>query len=319
VSKVVRKSSVLLHAAQAYYQYGGATEAVTGVARIIAGKLSIRRRRSKWLALQRVSGFEPIAIVGNARLQMDPQDEGIAAELFVDRTHEPFATALLMKQIRAGMTVVDAGSNVGYYVVQEEPLVGPTGKIFAIEPGPRTFQMLSRNVELNALSNVKLIHGAVSDHTGTASLYVSNQSNISRLSPRSDYVERVEVPLFTIDDLVADEPRVDIVRMDIEGHEVAAQRGMLDVIRRHRPLVCVEIHFPMLTETDANEYLRTFDDAGYELKAFVFRWADNAVFGKFWASERTVYKRSHLLDLVGPVRSQTIVAFIGHKEKDLSW
>ena len=86
--------------------------------------------------------------VNGSKLQVIPNDPfGTSAELLMFRTHEPISTKLVSKLLKKGMTCLDIGSNIGYYVLLENKIIGKEGKVIAIEPSPYNFQCLKKNLE----------------------------------------------------------------------------------------------------------------------------------------------------------------------------
>ena len=140
--------------------------------------------------------------------------------------------------------VVDVGANVGFITVRAARSVARhSGQVIAIEPHPVLFQYLLRNVELNGLSNVIALNCAVGRADGVATLYDVDPS----LGPRPIDVSltpgpgrRYEVAIRPLDELLDDPQRVGLVKIDVEGHELAVLEGMGGLLARAQPLVVIE-------------------------------------------------------------------------------
>jgi FkbM family methyltransferase len=136
------------------------------------------------------------------------------------------------------MVVLDVGSNVGYYAVYEAALVGPQ---------PHVYKALLASIKANGLENVVAVRRAVSKASGSLEFAVSSFSNWSRVDVSAggaDLIGKINVEACTVDELV-DElglRRLDLVRMDVEGHEVEVIQGMRETIERFRPVICMELH-----------------------------------------------------------------------------
>ena len=89
-----------------------------------------------------------------SRLGVLDVDAGVSRELAVHRIHEPLATLLLQQYVQPGMTVVDVGSNIGYYALLESRLVEPGGSVISIEPVPQHFAKLRENICRNRSDNI---------------------------------------------------------------------------------------------------------------------------------------------------------------------
>src|SRR4030042_1016047 len=77
--------------------------------------------------------------------------------------HEETTTDLFTKVVKKGDVVVDLGANIGYFTILAAKLVGSQGKIFALEPAPKNFEYLNKNIQLNKYLNVTAEQKAVSD------------------------------------------------------------------------------------------------------------------------------------------------------------
>lgn len=148
-----------------------------------------------------------------------------------------------------GKVAFDIGANVGCYSILFGQWVGAEGKVFAFEPSPATFSGLERHIALNQLGGVvRPIHAAVSDESDTAEFLVLDNQGMSRLavgvegdtSPRA-----VRVPTVSVDEFCAREGVTpDLMKIDVEGFELAVLRGARETIRRAgaRLALFVEMH-----------------------------------------------------------------------------
>jgi FkbM family methyltransferase len=154
--------------------------------------------------------------------------------------YEQETKQLLELVVQRGMTVLDVGAHVGYYSLLFARWVGPEGKVFAFEPEADNYALLRKNIALNQCTNVFPVPKAVSDHSGTLKLFVSSQGNDRHSifeNPRSVVRESMrKVATVSLDEFLAGEgwPRVDLVKMDVEGAEPLALEGMRELIHRSR-------------------------------------------------------------------------------------
>jgi FkbM family methyltransferase len=212
----------------------------------------------------RTRGRTTVSILGN-QLALHPQDKGVSIELAVFRVHEPRTTRLLAQWLKPGMTVIDIGCNIGYYALLEAQRVGPAGKVIAIEPEPENARLFLKNLQSNGYRNVVFHQVAISDHNGTFPLLVSEKSNRHSLSPVPWSTTNLQVCVCTLDSLIAkDHPKsVDLIRMDLEGHEVVVLPGMLHTIRRYSPSLLIEIHPDLIEAQAVVQWLGALKDLGY--------------------------------------------------------
>jgi len=124
-----------------------------------------------------------------------------------------------------GDTVIDVGAGAGEEVELFSKLVGPTGRVYAIEAHPATFAALERRCAQAGLANVVPVHTAVSDRAGT----VSFSDDESYLENRiTDDPTGVSVPARTLDELIEEWSLAEIafLKLNIEGAEGSALRGL---------------------------------------------------------------------------------------------
>jgi FkbM family methyltransferase len=134
------------------------------------------------------------------------------------------------------MTVVDVGAHGGYFSLIAANHVGVGGRVYSFEPHSATFNALRRNIELNGYKNIYAVNKAVADRTGKLKLLLhANGSDRHGLCPNDrDEGNNVSVDTTTLDDFMRDQnwPRVDLIKMDIEGAEPAALTGMRETLAR---------------------------------------------------------------------------------------
>lgn len=130
------------------------------------------------------------------------------------------------------MIFVDVGANVGSYtlIASEEK----AASILSIEPHPATFAMLARNVQMNYRNNVTLFNLAITDHGGQINLTDQPGSSINRVVRDAESNEaHISVSCRTLDDLCAElQVQPDIIKIDVERHEVEVIRGFRKNLKR---------------------------------------------------------------------------------------
>jgi len=202
--------------------------------------------------------------------------------------HEPLATKLLMETLKPGMNAVDIGGNIGYYAMLEARLVGPAGKVIAIEPMPENSEQLCNNITNNGYQNIRVHKVAIGDRDGTALMYITQKSNWHSLYPPASSKGEMKVPVSTLDSLLMpyELASVDLVRMDLEGYEVVVIEGMKRTLEKYGPRLLVELH-PLLVGTPAMEkYLRTLENMGYEIEWMIEQERDMPLRWQFLKVER---------------------------------
>jgi len=169
----------------------------------------------------------------------------------ISPTWEEFMTQILKKVVKEGDNVLDLGANLGYYTLLTARLVGSKGKVYAFEPEPRNYKLLTKNIELNGYDNVIATQKAVSDTTGKVKLFLNNRdSGAHTIRTGSDNDEFIEVESVALDEFFKDTKYpINVIKMDIEGAEMAALAGMKRIIRENENLkIFIEFYPPAIRE-----------------------------------------------------------------------
>lgn len=218
--------------------------------------------------IRRLIFGEALAMVNGFRMQLDlKHDTGISRDLFIFHKREHLSTDLLLTGniIGAGDTTLDVGANIGYYALIESRLVGSSGHVYAVEPVSSNYRMLSKNIELNNINNIKTFRFAAGAENGTGDIHVAEKGNFSSFTylegERYSGTERVEV--VRLDDFIAREGiEPALIRMDVEGFETEIIKGMPEALRK-RPKLLIEVHPHLMDTARLQEMFETIAAAGY--------------------------------------------------------
>jgi FkbM family methyltransferase len=207
-----------------------------------------------------------LVTVDGVDLFCDVADRSVSFQLQLG-VYEPHITALFKRICKPGMTVVDVGANVGYYALLASDLVGPEGRVIAVEPSSENCRLLLSSMRLNQRTNIVLFPVACdaqpgwayySKHIGSNGGFVEDEDLLSHPG--------VVVPTFRLQDLV-DGP-VDLLKLDVEGAEDRVVSGAHDLIEKYRPIIITEFSQEMLrrnSKATALSYLNYFEQLGYRL------------------------------------------------------
>lgn len=179
----------------------------------------------------------------------------------VNLPYEPDVCKTLTTFLRPGAVCADVGAHVGYMTLLMAKLVGPRGRVYAIEADSDNVEMLRRNVHLNGYSKrVRILHMAAWDGSAEAVPFPQDHPSLSgQVCGDGEEGERF-VRAAALDTELADLARLDLVKMDIERSEAAAVRGMLGLLRRLKPVIVLEAH-----DREGEEALQVLADKGYAL------------------------------------------------------
>jgi len=144
--------------------------------------------------------------------------------------YEPETVALFERFLQPGMVALDVGAHIGQYTLVAARLVGPTGQVHSFEPDPETCAWLEGNCARNSLPNVHVNRIALSESTGTRTFYFATTHDIgsnSLAEPLNFSGRKAQVECMPLDSYLASRglARVHLVKMDVEGAELAVLRG----------------------------------------------------------------------------------------------
>ena len=203
-------------------------------------------------------------------------------ELLTNR-HELETITQLDRLAAPGMTMLDIGAHVGYYSRRYAKKLGKNGRIFAFEPHPRTFATLQHNVKRTP--QVTAVQLALAEKEGTAELHdylmmsasgslhydesmvalQKSQTQQTDIAPRigqTFMAQTFTVRTTPIDTFLAQQgiEKVDLVKMDIEGAEIGALRGMQRTIANSPNLVLVMEYNPQALNAFGHQPIAALDE-----------------------------------------------------------
>jgi FkbM family methyltransferase len=177
-------------------------------------------------------------------LVLDSDDPGISSQLLSRGAREPEQKFIIESTLKPGMVAFDLGANLGYYTIMMARLVGDSGRVHAVEPFPDNFRLLGENIRRNRLGNVQIENVAIAPEDGEQQLMIAERSNwhslhVPRLNPdipwHAKYARTItgSMPVRTrsLQTYLADKEPIDLLRMDLEGYEVAILRSVASLPR----------------------------------------------------------------------------------------
>jgi FkbM family methyltransferase len=178
--------------------------------------------------------------------------------------YEPASVRFIRQALRPGMTCIDAGSQTGYYTCVMASGVGETGTVYAFEPMPASYQLLLKNIQENGFGpRVRAYQLACSNSATEIEASHVGQMYVAGTVPGCPQVSMTAV---RVDEIVHD--AVDLIKIDVEGHEPAAIEGMRDLIARSHPVIvseCNEYWLQSCSNTSGREYIELLSSYGYQV------------------------------------------------------
>lgn len=185
-------------------------------------------------------GFE----AGGKHLTLDFSSEEDHIARTIRRTGT-FYEAELLADVRSRLffaeCAVDVGAHVGNHALYFAHVLGL--RTIAFEPNPATYDHLVANVQSNGLAEIcRTRNAAVGALAGKVRAVAASDRNSGMATVEADSAG--SVAMVTLDDEVLSEPRIDVVKIDVEGWELDVLRGAEQVLTHRRPVLYIEIMHP---------------------------------------------------------------------------
>lgn len=228
------------------------------------------------------SSSNKIVEVNGYKLEVMTNDPyGTSSELLMFKSHEPVSTKLISKLLKKGMTCLDIGGNIGYYVLLENKILNGEGKIIAIEPSPDNFKQLMRNLELQKTKIVDAYNLAAGNKDGNLKFLIyEDASNSCMIIPEGQESrwpgQIIEVPVRKMDNFLEKlgVTKIDFIRMDVEGYEKHVLEGLKNTIKKSKPVIYVEVHVNIMGKENTKKFLRDLESYGYNVTHYIPRDID---------------------------------------------
>ena len=188
-------------------------------------------------------------VLGRFKFFTDTRDHGFGANLLLDGFWEMWLTMIIARAVKPGMVAIDIGANFGYYSVLLGDLVGPAGRLVAVEPNPVAHTLLRQTLALNGLAGRTHLVAAAAGASSQGSSFLwapQNEPKNAQLVADPSLVDPAsgiitEVPNWGLDDaLESIGGRVDFIKIDAEGAEDAILTGMTGTLRQQKPTLVLE-------------------------------------------------------------------------------
>jgi FkbM family methyltransferase len=232
--------------------------------RVLLETVSREHSRALYLGEQTVL----CRVLGKYLVYADAQETGITPHLAMDGYWESWITLVLARTVRPGWHCLDVGANHGYYTLVMADAAGPEGRVVPVEPTPRLVELLRQTLDVNGFQDVEVVAKAATDSDGeTLQLVIParRSMNASLRAEVGDTDEAVSVESVTVDSITRDWPRVDLIKIDVEGAEESVWQGMQRTITDHRGIV-VLLELNVARYDDPRGFLSVVEEAGFRLR-----------------------------------------------------
>ena len=202
---------------------------------------------------------------------LTPSDH-IQQQLFWYGYYEKELGDLVKKIVRLNDVFIDIGANIGYFSLLSAT-ISSSVKVISFEPVKDIFQKMKENFSINDCKNIEAINAAVGEINELRELFVSDADNLGMSSfhqPENYSGRKEKVEVVVIDDWfnTSGLSKIDLIKLDIEGSELAALKGMKGVLEKQKPVLLVEINPETLSlfglkPHDIFNYLKQLNFGGF--------------------------------------------------------
>jgi FkbM family methyltransferase len=202
-------------------------------------------------------------------LWIDNDDPAVSAVIAHQAGWEWHVSDVLKAALRPGSTFVDVGANVGFHTFQAATIVGPSGSVVAFEPSSENCRLLQLSKLENNADNVVVMPLALDRTPGVRYLTAHLGTNAGLIpDARDDLLAGRGTPVYasTLDDVAP--PKVDVLKVDVEGAEFRVLEGGRKTLDRDKPLIIMEFSCEMVQRVsgvEPGQALQDVLDIGYRL------------------------------------------------------
>lgn len=244
------------------------------------------------------------------KIYVDLDDLSVGRAIHDEKQYEPHLTTFLQRELRPPMHFLDIGANIGWFTLLAATLL-TEGQVIAVEPNIYNVQLLNRSLLENGFQHVTVYPFAAASTPATLALsFIGSNGRIfqeKEVTPTMQFVQGLP-----LDHLLPPTTRIDVIKIDIEGYEWLAFKGMAGLLQRNRPLIVTEFHPQAIrnyTGYVPEHYLQTFLEMDYDLGILmpdgrVQAMPDKEAIMVYWQqiNEHTGLKGGLHLDLVARPR-----------------
>jgi FkbM family methyltransferase len=182
-------------------------------------------------------------------------DNELIQALRIGGCPEPEVSNLMARAVQPGDFVVDGGANVGFFSLLLSKCVGPTGYVYAFEPGQNNLVKLKDNLKLNQCNNVEVIAKPLWNIHETLQLHMCEDGGKNSLAAHADtrgvdLIESAVLNDYATEDALQ---KMKLIKLDIEGAEEKALDGARNFLRNARcPYIVMELNAEALPKFNSS-------------------------------------------------------------------
>lgn len=226
----------------------------------------MKKRVERWLARGLLLRRAQLPIPGPAILDL-PMGEHLTNAVAALGCYERATLVPILELCRGASCFVDVGAQFGQFTLAVSAVLAPHGKVVAIEPNPQNYLELCRNLSLNKRTNVYPVLAAVAEHDSFLRLVPENRGNTGATSTELELRGgQMTVPALPLAEILRrlNIASVDVMKLDVEGFEPQALRGLFGSDRL-KPK-CIFFEYLPATFTSGDETVSLLRQNGYSVR-----------------------------------------------------
>lgn len=172
------------------------------------------------------------------KLIIDPvTDHGLETNIYYTGTYEAGTLNIINQLLSEGDTFVDVGANIGLMSIYASYCVKDTGQVHSFEANPLTLKILKENIKLNEINNITVHQHALGSVSTSGKIYsnLSQNRGSASLVSQSDNSEAFDIDIVPMDLIFPPENKITLIKIDIEGYELEALKGMVNILNSENP------------------------------------------------------------------------------------
>jgi len=218
------------------------------------------------LLFKKPSSPQVLNTLHNFKLIIDPvRDNGIEQSIYYTGTYEKGTLYFLENILEKGDSFIDIGSNIGLISIFASMKVEDSGKVYAFEANPQTFEILKKNININELKNITPINIAIGATKDTGRIYDNwniNRGAASMFNPSNEEVTSYKIDIAPLDTIIDDSNKIKAIKIDVEGFEYEVLKGSKKILSREEaPILIIEYSKDCLQKANVQ-----IDDLFYYIK-----------------------------------------------------
>lgn len=168
----------------------------------------------------------------------------------------------------AGDTILDIGTNVGDVAMHLAQKASISGQVIGFEPDPINFKRVSQNLALNSFSNIQILNIGLGESEGTFYVKTPDEHNAGMTRITQDISgHKVTIKRLDYVETIQNLSKINLIKMDIEGYEMNALKGGIETLKKHKPILFIELDNNNLIDQNSSaiELVAFIEQLGYKI------------------------------------------------------